>query len=130
VPQPLAYLIDDVARRHGQVQVRTVGCCLVSDDEALLTEILSTRSLKALKLVRLAPTVLASDKPPSETLGALRTAGYAPASAQADGSRSIELPPRHKAAPAQVNAEPAPFNADDYRIEPAQLAAMLVEDRA
>jgi len=27
-----------------------------------------------------------------------------------------------------VDAEPAPFNADDYVVDPAQLAAMLVED--
>jgi hypothetical protein len=99
VPQTLTYLIDDVARRYGQVQVRPTGCCLTSDDETLLTELLHTRSLQALHLVRLAPTVVASAKPPSETLAALRAAGHAPASLRLDGSPAIEIPHRRRAEP-------------------------------
>ncbi|GAA0896629.1 hypothetical protein GCM10009558_084690 [Virgisporangium aurantiacum] len=99
LPQTLAYLIDDVARRYGQVQVRPAGCCLCSDDETLLTEILHTRSLQALHLVRLAPTVLASAKPPAETLAALRAAGHAPAALRLDGSPAIEIPTRRRAEP-------------------------------
>jgi hypothetical protein len=99
VPQTLAYLIDDVARRYGRIQVRPTGCCLCSEDETLLTEILNTRSLKPLGLARLAPTVIASAKPPAETLAALRAAGYAPASLRADGSPAIEIRQRRRAAP-------------------------------
>ncbi|MET0415841.1 MAG: helicase-associated domain-containing protein [Actinoplanes sp.] len=103
VPQPLTYLIDDVARRHGHVQVRPVVCCLSSDDELLLTEILNTRSLKALKLVRLAPTVLASTKSPDVTLAALRAAGYAPAGLRADGSPVVKIPQRRRAVPSSLD---------------------------
>jgi hypothetical protein len=99
VPQPLTYLIEDVARRHGQVQVRPAGCCLCSDDETLLTELLNTRALRALALVRLAPTVLISAKPQAETLTALRAAGYAPSGVRADGSPVIEVQQRRRAAP-------------------------------
>ncbi|BEL09314.1 helicase-associated domain-containing protein [Actinoplanes sichuanensis] len=100
LPQTLDYLLDDVARRYGQVQVRPAGCCLCSEDETLLTEILHTRALKTLELVRLAPTVLVSAKPPAETLAALRAAGYAPVGLRADGSPAVEIRRRRRAAPA------------------------------
>src|SRR5205823_10426730 len=41
LPQPLAYLIGDAARRHGEVRVRGTGCCVVTE-EATITEILHT----------------------------------------------------------------------------------------
>lgn len=127
LPQPLAYLIDDVARRHGHVQVRTVGCCLCSDDEALLTEILSTKSLKALKLVRLAPTVLASGATSAETLAGLRAAGYAPVGTQADGSQAIELTPRRRSAPPPDDIERDDLSLKYSFSDPAQLAKVLVK---
>lgn len=125
VPQTLAYLIDDVARRYGQVQVRPTGCCLCSDDETLLTEILHTRPLKSLGLVRLAPTVLASAKPPAETLAALRAAGYTPASLQNDGSPAIEIRQRRRATPV-----PDEFD-DDFPAmhDPAAIARTLFSPR-
>ncbi|WP_250038050.1 helicase-associated domain-containing protein [Paractinoplanes maris] len=125
VPQALTYLIDDVARRHGQVKVRPTGCCLCSDDETLLTEILQTRSLHALRLVRLAPTVLASGKPQAETLTALRMAGYAPAALGADGRPAIEIP-RRRAVPQPVEDDieemPAPLH-------PGKVARMVLGAR-
>ncbi|MBM2622947.1 hypothetical protein JIG36_46355 [Actinoplanes sp. LDG1-06] len=72
----------------GRVLVRPVGCCLCSDDDTLLTEILDNRSLEPLGLVRLAPTVLASAEAPAATLTALRAAGYAPASLHVVGGGS------------------------------------------
>jgi hypothetical protein len=125
VPQALGYLIDDAARRHGRVQVRPTGCCLCSDDETLLTEIANTRSLKALKLVALAPTVLASAKSSAETLAALRAAGYAPAGLRADGSPAIEV--RHRRRAAQP---PDDFGSDrDFPMpplhDPAEVARTL-----
>jgi hypothetical protein len=99
VPQPLSYLIGDVARRHGQVLVRPVACCIRSDDTALLAEIARARSLAKLHLTELAATVLASAAPAAETLAALRAAGYVPASENPDGSRALELAPKHRATP-------------------------------
>ncbi|WP_430789457.1 hypothetical protein [Actinoplanes sp. G11-F43] len=63
-----------------------------------LTEILNTRSLWALALVRLAPTVLVSAEPPAATLAAPRAAGFAPSGVRADGSPVIEVPQRRRAA--------------------------------
>jgi hypothetical protein len=86
LPQPLEYLIADVARRYGHVRVRgAIRSCVVAD-EALLTEILHTRSLAKLGFSRLAPTVLASDSEPGDLLAALRTAGYLPVEESADGT--------------------------------------------
>lgn len=124
LPQALGYLIEDVARRHGQVRVQPVGCCLCADDEALLTEILHTRSLGSLGLVRLAPTVLASAKPQAETLSALRRAGFAPAGTNADGTPAIErIPQRRAPVAAEEWDEPQP---EIRLVTPGEFAARLV----
>ncbi|MEK8171402.1 helicase-associated domain-containing protein [Streptomyces sp. M19] len=60
VPQPLTYLIDDVARKHGRLRVGAASSYLRCDDDALLAEILADRRAAALRLRRLAPTVLAA----------------------------------------------------------------------
>jgi Helicase conserved C-terminal domain/WYL domain len=100
LPQPLAYLVGDVGRRHGAVRVRSVGCVLHAADPALLAEVAAVRALSPLRLTVLAPTVLLSEKPADETLAALRAAGYAPVGESADGLAQVELAPRHRA-PAQ-----------------------------
>jgi hypothetical protein len=96
VPQPLEYLVKDVARRHGEVRVTEVVCVLRGTDEALLAEIAAHRKLARLGLRALTPTVLASDLPLTQTLAALREAGYAPVPADADGVSTIKraVPPR------------------------------------
>ncbi|GAA3163928.1 helicase-associated domain-containing protein [Planomonospora alba] len=78
VPQPLEYLVRDVARRHGEVTVTTVACIVQAADPALLAEIAAHRRLARLGLRLLAPTVLASPVPADRTLAALRDSGYAP----------------------------------------------------
>jgi hypothetical protein len=89
LPQPLEYLIKDVGRRFGQLQVRNVRCCVLGE-EALLLELRANRSLRELSLHALAPTVLASSKPAKETLAALRKAGYAPVQQKTDGTVAVE----------------------------------------
>jgi hypothetical protein len=89
LPQPLRYLIEDVARRHGQMQVTAVACCVVSDQPTLLTEAAANRRLTALKPRLLAPTVLASALPVDQTLTALREAGYLPVPAEHPGSVAL-----------------------------------------
>ncbi len=98
LPQPLTYLINDVARRHGQVGVIDVGCVLLGEDPALLAEIAAQRPLATLGLHNLAPTVLAATADATATLAALRKAGYAPQQRESDGS--IVLPATTAAAPA------------------------------
>ncbi|MEJ7796810.1 MAG: helicase-associated domain-containing protein, partial [Nocardioides sp.] len=63
VPQPLTYLIDDVARTFGAVRVGHAEAFLRADDETALTELLHHPQAAALGLRRLAPTVLVSSTP-------------------------------------------------------------------
>jgi hypothetical protein len=84
LPQPLDYLLTDVARRHGSVRVRGSRSS-VTGSEAEITEILHTRSLRTLHLSRLAPTVLTSPFELDEVLARLRAAGFAPMPEDADG---------------------------------------------
>ncbi|WP_055575713.1 helicase-associated domain-containing protein, partial [Streptomyces albus] len=60
VPQPLTYLIDDVARKHGRVRVGAASSYVRCDDDTLLAELLADRRAAPLRLRMLAPTVLAS----------------------------------------------------------------------
>ncbi|MEC4019749.1 helicase-associated domain-containing protein, partial [Streptomyces sp. H27-D2] len=108
LPQPLVYLIKDVARTHGRMRVVGSACCVRSDDEALVRELAAHRGLRALGLRAIAPTVLVSAHSPSDTLKALRTAGYAPALEAESGSTVIERVPDHRSkAPAPPAGKPA-----------------------
>ena len=129
MPQTLRYLIEDVARRYGRVQVRPAGCCVCSEDETLLTEILNTRSLRALALVRLAPTVLVSAEPQVDTLAALRAAGYAPSGVRADGSPVIEVPQRRRAAPPPPRTDTGEEFSMPALGDPATMARKLLGGR-
>ncbi|MHA6760842.1 helicase-associated domain-containing protein [Streptacidiphilus sp. PAMC 29251] len=112
VPQPLSYLIDDVARRHGVLRVGGASAYLRCDDDALLGELLADRRAAQLRLRRLAPTVLAAQADPSTLLTLLRAMGYAPAAESPDGdvliSRpdALRTPPR--SAPVPVSDGPPP----------------------
>jgi hypothetical protein len=86
LPQPLSYLIEDVARRHGRLRVGIASAYVRSDDPAVLEEILADRRSDQLRLHRLAPTVLASRVPRAELLDGLRLLGYAPVAESAEGS--------------------------------------------
>lgn len=85
VPQPLTYLIDDVARRHGHLRIGAASAYVRCDDEAVLNEILADKRSATLRLRRLAPTVLAAQADPGSLLEELRGMGYAPAAESAEG---------------------------------------------
>lgn len=96
VPQPLTYLIDDVARRHGAVRVGAALAYLRCDAPETLVALLDDRRLKVLGLNRIAPTVVVCQAPVSEAITALRAAGYAPAAESADGGIVIRRPQDHR----------------------------------
>ncbi|MGW8695763.1 helicase-associated domain-containing protein [Streptomyces eurythermus] len=107
VPQPLAYLIDDVARRHGHLRVGAASAYVRCDDDALLNEILADKRAAALRLRRLAPTVLAAPTDPATLLEGLRAMGYAPAAESAEGDVLIARAHAHRSPP-RAAPEPVP----------------------
>lgn len=92
VPQPLAYLLEDVARRHGKVRVGTASAYLRCDDPAVLTEVLADKRATQLRLRRLAPTVVVSQAPVDLVLDRLRAMGLAPAAESPDGELVVRRP--------------------------------------
>jgi hypothetical protein len=78
LPQPLRYLINDIARRHGELRVSGAVSVIRGDDVARVAEAVADRSLRTLGLLLVAPTVLTSQQPADVTLTALRKAGYFP----------------------------------------------------
>ena len=97
VPQPLAYLVDDVARRHGLMRVGSAESFVRCDDESALVELLADRRAAGLGLRRIAPTVVASQLPPDVLLARLRSIGLAPAAEAVDGSVVVAQPPVRRA---------------------------------
>ncbi|QFG22188.1 helicase-associated domain-containing protein [Actinomadura sp. WMMB 499] len=122
LPQPLAYLIDDVARRHGEITVTALACAICCSRPALLAEILAHRGLRRLRLRELAPTVLASAEPVDRTLEALRAAGYVPVDAGDGGAPVIERAPVR---PARRRKRPAWKDEASRPRTPIELAARL-----
>ncbi|MFC4013180.1 helicase-associated domain-containing protein [Nonomuraea purpurea] len=85
VPQALSYLVTDVARRHGRIRVGTASAYIRCDDPALLDQITADRRSAALRLRRLAPTVIASRSSRAALVDSLRAMGYAPVAESLDG---------------------------------------------
>ncbi|MFF3613698.1 helicase-associated domain-containing protein [Streptomyces sp. NPDC002580] len=105
VPQPLAYLIDDVARRHGHLRIGAASAYVRCDDDAVLGEILADKRSQGFGLRRLAPTVLAAQTDPASLLAGLRSMGFAPAAESAEGDVLITRAHAHRTPP---RTAPAP----------------------
>ncbi|HEU5001093.1 MAG TPA: helicase-associated domain-containing protein [Lapillicoccus sp.] len=98
LPQPLEYLVRDVARRHGQTRVGGATAYIRSDDESVLESLLVERALGALRLRRIAPTVLVSSADPETLLELMREAGYSPVQERPDGTVVVSIAARRRAA--------------------------------
>jgi hypothetical protein len=105
VPQPLEYLVGDVARRHGRTRVGSVGGYVRSDDVGVLDAMLADRGLSPLQLRRIAPTVLVSPAPAATVMDLLRDNGFSPAVETPEGGLLVAAPSRHRA-PARRAAPP------------------------
>ncbi|MFI6401692.1 helicase-associated domain-containing protein [Streptomyces sp. NPDC050548] len=131
VPQPLAYLIDDVARRHGHLRIGAASAYVRCDDEAVLSEILADKRSAGLRLRRLAPTVLAAQADPAALLDGLRAMGFAPAAESADGDVVITRAHAHRTPP-RTAPEPVPDGppTPDTTLLSAAIRAIRAGDRA
>lgn len=92
VPQPLDYLVRDVARRHGRLRVGSLTTFIVSDDISALDAAEHDSALAGLGLRRLAPTVLAAKAAKRAVVSTLRQAGHAPVAEAANGAVEPEHP--------------------------------------
>lgn len=126
VPQALTYLIDDVARRHGQLRAGMAQSFVRSDDPALLAQVLAAPVAGLLALRAVAPTVAISQAPLGEVLDQLRSAGFAPAGEDSAGG-IVDLRPRGARIPTRPNARqayrPMPPNTEQLGLLVAELRA-------
>lgn len=131
VPQPLAYLIDDVARRHGHLRIGAASAYVRCDDDAVLSEILADKRSAGLRLRRLAPTVLAAQADPAALLDGLRAMGFAPAAESAEGDVVITRAHARRTPP-RTAPEPVPDGppTPDATLLSAAIRAIRAGDRA
>ncbi|KUI06029.1 helicase-associated domain-containing protein [Mycobacterium sp. IS-3022] len=118
VPQGLTYLIDDVARRHGQLRVGMAASFVRCEDAALLAQAVSAPAAEGLEMRLLAPTVAVSQAPISEVLAALRQAGFAPAAEDSTGT-IVDIRARGARVPAP------PGRRRTYRLPPTPTSQTL-----
>jgi hypothetical protein len=103
VPQGLTYLIDDVARRHGQLRIGMASSFVRCEDPTLLAQ--AVAAADELQLRALAPTVAVSPASIAEVLVALRRAGFAPAAEDSSGS-IVDVRPRGARVPTPQQRRP------------------------
>jgi hypothetical protein len=127
VPQPLEYLVADVARRHGRLRVGLASAYLRSDDEGALAEVLADRRAAPLRLRALAPTVAAAQADPATVLTVLREMGLAPAVEGADADVVLRAPATRRTPP---RAAPRPITGEPPAVGAEQAAALVAALRA
>ncbi|WP_045076528.1 helicase-associated domain-containing protein [Psychromicrobium lacuslunae] len=79
IPQPLEYLINDTAQRHGTLQIDAAASMLRSSDDLLIATLLHEPSLANLRFSQLAPGIVSSSASPLELANALKSLGHSPA---------------------------------------------------
>ena len=97
VPQPLEFLVDDVARTFGTVRVGHAEAFLRADDEAALAALVHDPRGRSLGLRLLAPTVAIATSPLDVLLPRLRELGAAPVVEAADGTVRVSRPDLQRA---------------------------------
>jgi len=85
MPQPLEYLIADVAKKHGKLRVGNTSSFIRCEDTALIAQIMNDKKLEVLALRRIAPEVVICDHDAADTMRILRESGYLPAAESSNG---------------------------------------------
>jgi hypothetical protein len=124
IPQPLEYLVGDVARRHGQTRVGSVSAYIRSDDTAVLDSMLADRGLAALQLRRLAPTVVVSPAFTAVVLEMLRENGFAPVAETTDGGVMVPPLSHHRTPARRPSASPTLTSVVDDDLTERLVAAL------
>ena len=130
VPQPLEYLVGDVARRHGQTRVGSASTFVRSDDEAVLDTMLAERSLHLLQLRRIAPTVVVSPVDSATVLELLRDKGFAPVAETMDGGVVVPPTSHHRTPARRSPAPPMTVQSVDDELAGALVTALRAGEEA
>jgi hypothetical protein len=85
MPQPLEYLIADVAKKHGKLRVGNTSSFIRCEDTALISQIINDKKLEILGLRRIAPVVVICEMDATDAMRILRECGYLPAGESANG---------------------------------------------
>ena len=85
MPQPLEYLISDVAKKHGKLRVGNTSSFIRCEDTSLIAQIMLDKKLEVLSLRRIAPEVIVCDHDAADLMRLLRESGYLPAVESANG---------------------------------------------
>ena len=121
MPQPLEYLIADVAKKHGKLRVGNTASFIRCEDSALITQIMGDKRLDVLGLRKIAPEVLICGHDATEAMNILRSCGYLPA---AEDSRGLLLSgPRIQRA--QTKARPPRIIGEYERPDEIQIEGSL-----
>lgn len=123
LPQPLEYLVRDVARSHGSVRIGAAGAYLRAEDPAALARVVAHPKLSHLGLQALAPTVLVARVGAREVSEALAEAGLSGVLEGPDG-QPLALP--STARPAVRAVRPGQQRSEE--VEP--IAEVIAEMRA
>jgi len=124
VPQPLEYLVGDVARRHGQTRVGSVSAYIRSDDTTVLDTMLADRALAALQLRRVAPTVVVSQAHTLVVLEMLRENGFSPVAETTEGGVQIPRVAHHRTPARRSPAAPTITSVIDDELTETLVAAL------
>ena len=121
MPQPLEYLIADVAKKHGKLRVGNTASFIRCEDATLITQILGDKRLDILGLRKIAPEVLICGHDAAEAMNILRSCGYLPAG---EDSRGLLLSgPRIQRA--QTKARPPRIIGEYDRLDEEQIESAL-----
>ena len=131
VPQALAYLIEDVARRHAVLRIGSAATFLRCDDPVVLAGIMADPGSTALGLFVLSDTVLASEQPPEHVLDRLRQMGHALLPEPGRGP-ATDLPrrARGRSAVSEASAPPTSSAPVTPALAAAAVRAIRANDRA
>jgi Helicase conserved C-terminal domain len=103
VPQPLRYLVSDLARRHGSIRVGPAGCYVRLADQAQAAALLAHPAASALGLRAVAPGVLVAAVDEDELVPVLRELGHTPAVENSAGEVIVTQPSRRAYQPAEAD---------------------------
>lgn len=98
LPQPLEYMVNDSARRYGDVRIGAASSYIRCENEQTLNEIMAHPQAAALGLARLSPTVLCAEVPAIKLAELARHSGHAPLSMGANGDEISASHRQHRAA--------------------------------